>query len=53
MRIYHNFVKSHQALEGKTPAEAAGIQVKGQDDDNSKRQQTFEIGTCACFKYNL
>jgi transposase-like protein len=29
MRIYHNFVKPHMALEGKTPAEAAGIKVEG------------------------
>lgn len=27
MRIYHNFVKPHRALDGKTPAEMAGIQV--------------------------
>jgi transposase-like protein len=29
MRIYHNFVKPHMALGGKTPAEAAGIKVNG------------------------
>jgi transposase-like protein len=31
MQIYHNFVRPHMALEGRTPSEAAGIQVKGQD----------------------
>ena len=31
MRIYHNFVKPHMALEGKTPAEMAGIRF---EDDN-------------------
>ena len=31
MRIYHNFVKPHQALGGKTPAEAAGIEVNGEN----------------------
>jgi hypothetical protein len=30
-RIYYNFVKPHQALEGKTPAETAGINVKEKD----------------------
>ncbi len=30
-RIYYNFVKPHQALEGKTPAETAGIETKGKD----------------------
>jgi putative transposase len=30
-RIYYNFVKPHQALDGKTPAEKAGINIKGKD----------------------
>jgi putative transposase len=30
-RIYYNFVKPHQALKGKTPAEKAGIETKGRD----------------------
>jgi transposase-like protein len=30
-RIYHNYIRPHEALEGKTPAEKAGIEVKGQD----------------------
>jgi len=29
MRIYHNFVKPHMALDRKTPAEAAGIKIEG------------------------
>ncbi|HEX2557267.1 MAG TPA: integrase core domain-containing protein [Nitrososphaera sp.] len=29
MRLQYNFVKPHQALEGKTPANAAGLEVKG------------------------
>jgi transposase-like protein len=29
MEIYHNFVRPHMALKGKTPAEAAGITVEG------------------------
>lgn len=28
-RIHYNFVKPHIALEGKTPAQAAGIEVRG------------------------
>ena len=31
VQIYHNFVKPHMALEGKTPAEAAGIKVEGEN----------------------
>jgi len=28
-RIHYNFVKLHQALKGKTPAENPGLDVKG------------------------
>ncbi|MFY3742222.1 MAG: transposase-like protein/predicted RNA-binding Zn-ribbon protein involved in translation (DUF1610 family) [Candidatus Nitrosomirales archaeon] len=28
MRIYHNYVRKHQALDGKTPAEASGIKLE-------------------------
>ncbi len=31
MQIYHNYVRPHEALEGKTPSEVAGIKVKGED----------------------
>jgi transposase-like protein len=30
-QIYHNYVRPHEGLEGKTPAEAAGIDVRGQN----------------------
>jgi transposase-like protein len=30
MQIYHNFIREHQIL-GKTPAEACGIQIQGQN----------------------
>jgi len=30
-RIFHNYVRPHMALDGKTPAEACGIKVEGQD----------------------
>jgi hypothetical protein len=28
-QLFHNYVRPHTALDGRTPAEAAGIQVKG------------------------
>lgn len=31
MRIFHNYIRPHQALKGKTPAEAAGIKVNGEN----------------------
>jgi transposase-like protein len=30
-QIYHNYVRPHMALDGKTPAEVAGIEIKGKD----------------------
>lgn len=44
MQIYHNYVRPHMALEGKTPAEAAGIEIKGENKwmtiiQNAKRKQ--------------
>ena len=31
MQIYHNYVRGHMGLNGKTPADLAGIQVEGND----------------------
>jgi putative transposase len=31
MQIYHNFVRPHEALDGKTPAEACGIGIEGEN----------------------
>lgn len=30
-QIYHNYIRPHMALKGKTPAEAAGIEIKGEN----------------------
>jgi hypothetical protein len=30
-QIYHNCVRLHEALEDKTPAEACGIEVRGEN----------------------
>jgi hypothetical protein len=31
LQIYHNYVRPHMALGGKTPASVAGIEVLGED----------------------
>ena len=31
MQIYHNFIKPHEGLGGKTPSEACGIELKGEN----------------------
>jgi hypothetical protein len=36
-RIYYNFVKPHQALEGKAPAEKTGIKGKNTWKDMLKK----------------
>ncbi|OLD33104.1 MAG: hypothetical protein AUI61_01575 [Thaumarchaeota archaeon 13_1_40CM_2_39_13_2] len=28
-QMYHNYLRSHMALDGKTPAEKCGIEIKG------------------------
>ena len=30
-QIYHNYIRPHEGLNGKTPAEACGIQIEGQN----------------------
>jgi len=29
-QLFHNFIRSHMALQGQTPADKAGIEVKGE-----------------------
>ncbi|MGA2790691.1 MAG: hypothetical protein ABSF00_07980 [Candidatus Bathyarchaeia archaeon] len=31
LQIYHNYVRPHMGLDGKTPAEVAGIKINGDD----------------------
>ncbi len=31
MQVYHNYIRPHEELEGKTPAEACGIELKGEN----------------------
>jgi transposase-like protein len=31
MQIFHNYVRPHEALDGKTPCEAAGVKVEGEN----------------------
>ena len=44
-QLFHNYVRPHEGLDGKTPAEACGIKVEGQDKwktliENASRKQT-------------
>ncbi|MGO9646159.1 MAG: hypothetical protein ACLPY5_15615 [Candidatus Bathyarchaeia archaeon] len=31
MQLYHNYIRPHEALKGKTPAEVAGIEIRGEN----------------------
>ncbi len=31
MQIFHNYIRPHEGLDGKTPAEACGIELKGEN----------------------
>ncbi|WP_245871566.1 DDE-type integrase/transposase/recombinase [Candidatus Nitrosotenuis aquarius] len=49
-QIYHNYVRPHMALEGKTPADMAGIKVEGNNKwitliQNAKKSQIVTGGT--------
>jgi hypothetical protein len=30
-QIFHNYIRQHEGLDGKTPAEACGIEIKGKN----------------------
>jgi len=30
-QLFHNYIRQHQALEGKTPSEACGITIEGKN----------------------
>ncbi len=30
-QLYHNYIRPHESLNGKTPSEACGIQIEGQN----------------------
>jgi hypothetical protein len=34
-QIFHNYIREHEGLDGKTPAEACGIKVEGKKVANS------------------
>jgi hypothetical protein len=29
LQVYHNYIRPHQGLDGKTPAEACGMKIEG------------------------
>lgn len=46
-QLYHNFIRPHEALNGKTPADLAGIKVEGENKwltiiQNASRKDVHE-----------
>jgi len=44
MQIHHNFIRPNMGLEGRTPAEAAGMTVEGENKWLTSKQLRPEIG---------
>ena len=44
MQIYHNYIRPHEALNGKTPAEACGIVVEGENKWMTLIQNAATVG---------
>lgn len=40
-QIFHNFIRTHEGLDGKTPAEACGIEVMGNNKWMTLIQNAF------------
>jgi len=48
-QIYHNYFRPHMGLDGKTPAEVCGIEIKGKDKwitliQNSRKNDNNKTG---------
>jgi len=47
-QLYHNYIREHEALNGKTPSEACGIKVEGEKqmaNAHSKCKSRYGIGS--------
>ena len=47
-QLFHNYIRPHEALGGKTPAEACGITIEGQNKwktliQNASKKKTYCI----------
>lgn len=42
-QIYHNYVRLHSSLNGRTSAEACGIEVKGNDESAQEFAEAYRI----------
>ncbi len=50
-RIYHDYVRPHEALKGRTPAEACGITIQGSNkraNSDSERVSVLDLTALGC-----
>jgi hypothetical protein len=53
MQIYHNYVRPYMGLDGKTPAEVAGIKVEGENKLLTLIQNAAEKPSSTCLRKAL
>jgi hypothetical protein len=44
-RLFHNYIRSHEALDGKTPSEACGITIEGENKWKTLIQNASKTST--------
>ena len=49
-QLYHNYFKDHDALDGKTPAEAANIKIEGKNKSVTVIQNASKLGNQENFR---
>jgi len=42
MQVFHNFIRSHEGLDGKTPAKACGIEIRVENYTDTEREREGE-----------
>jgi hypothetical protein len=47
-QIYHNYIREHQLLENKTPAQVAGIKIEGENKWLTLIQNAQRRGKANC-----
>ena len=52
--MFHNYIRPHEALDGKTPSEACGITIEGKNkwitliQNIAEITQKFNYDSCVC-----
>jgi putative transposase len=44
-QLYHNYFRPHEDLDGKTPSEACGIQIEGENKWKTHSERLISVGS--------